>query len=301
MDYLYIIIPAAFLLLVLILIIIFHFRKKTVIKKVKALSLTEKSAILNKLAEPAGYTYDPWQGLFTTRLDASQKVFGYANLYNVWAAYFNMVFDYETIYFDYNNRTWLIEMWKGQYGINSGCELGIYYADKIISPDKYNSTIFKAVDAKDMLDITLKLNNCCHNRRNCKYTKLGFIKKKHWWLTIFKMGTFSRPDELYVNTSITFKDYGMLFSFLNSFKSTLPDTTYKINGLTIYFTFCRSRRKYSIFRRIIRHMALTSCHIYCKWFNYITRPFLSAGDRLLYIYLYLPWSMRFLIKSKRKQ
>lgn len=298
MKYWYLIIPAAILLLIIILLIIFHFKKRKVIRKVNSLSTSEKVKLLNHLAEPVGYLYDPHQDIFAARLDAPQKLFGYNTFYDLSAAYFNMVFDYETIYFDYNGRTWLIEMWKGQYGINAGCELGIYYADTIVPPEDYDSTHFEAVDARDMLDISLKLNRHCPKSR-CQSAKLGYRKHKHWWLTIFKMGTFSKPQELFVNTSIRFRDYSMLNRFLDSFDETLPDTMYKINGLTVYFTFCKSRRTYSLFKRLVRRIALLSCRLYCKWFNSLTRAFTNSGDKLLYLYYYLPFVVRHMFRPKK--
>ena len=272
MDYNNLIIPGLVLLLILILIIVFQLKKKSVIRKVSSLSDSEKDALLDTLAEPVGYLYEPYQDIFVSRLDAIQKNFGYATLYNHFAPYFNMVFDHETFYFDYDNRTWRIEIWKGQYGINVGCELGIYYADGIISPDKYDSTLFTAVPEKDMLDISLKLNLHC-TKRYCPYSKLGYVSEKHWWLTIFNMGIFSVPSELFVNISITFKNYKMMHAFLDSFTRTLPDTPYKTVGLTVYFTFFKSARRYSFFKKTVRHIALFLCKIYCKLFNHMTKPF----------------------------
>lgn len=297
MKYLYLIIPAAILLLLLASLLFLHFKKKRVIKKVNSLNAPEKRQLINDVIDSVGYVYDIYQDIFATRLDAPQKQFGYTTFYDLSAAYFNMVFDYETIYFDYNGRTWLIEMWKGQYGINAGCELGIYYADSIVPPDKYNTTLFEAVAPNDMLDISLRLN-MHSNRKLHQYTRLGQLRYRHWWLTLFKMGVFAKPKDLFVNTSIRFKDYAMMHHFLDSFAKTLPNTTYKVNGLTIYFTFYQSNRKYSLLKRMVRRVALTFCHIYCIWFNYITRPFETGGDKLLYIYYYLPFTLRFLLKGK---
>lgn len=296
MDYLYFSIPAIILLLFLILIILFHFKKKSVIKKVNSLTLAEKNTILDELAETGGYHYDHCQDIFATRLDAPQKLFGYTNFFDLSAPYFNMVFDYETIYFDYQGKTWLIEMWKGQYGINSGCELGIYHADKVVDPKDYDSPHFKAVDPKDMLDISLKLNHHI-TKSTSQYGRLGQMRQMHWWLTIFKMGVFSKPEELFVNTSIRFKDQSMMYSFLESFENTLPHIPYKINGLTVYFTFSQSLRTYSTFKRMVRRMALFSCRVYCNLFNYITRPFSKGGDKILYLYYYLPFILRHIFKK----
>lgn len=298
MNYWYFLIPVTFLLLIVLFLITLHFKRQKNIQKILALSTLEKTEFLNHLAAPLGYLYDPIQDIFATRLDAPQKLFGYHTFYDLAASYFNMIFDYETIYFDYNGRTWLLEIWKGQYGINIGCELGLYYADSILSPHDYDNTHFEAVAPKDMLDISVKLNrHCSKGTQPCN--KIAYRRHRHWWLTIFKLGSFAKPEELFVNTSIRFKDYTMLKRFLDSFEETLPDTMYKINGLTVYFTFCKSKRTYPLFKRLVRHIALFSCHLYCNWFQFITRSFTSSGDKLLYLYYYLPFVVRHMLKPKK--
>lgn len=299
MDSLYIIIPVLTLLFIITILLLFHIRKKSVIRKVHSLSTKEKNALLDTLAQPLGYRYDAYQDLFIARQDAPQKVFGYNTFYDLSAPYFNMIFDYETIYFDYNGRTWLIEMWKGQYGINTGCELGIYYADKIILPKDYSTTHFHSVEKKDMPDITLELIHTPHKKP--EYTIIGREHDHHWWLTMFKMGRYTKPQELLVNTAIRFKDRYMLYSFLNSFEKALPYVTYNVNNLTVHFTFYQSRRSYSFFRRMVRRIALTFCHLYCLIFNYLTRAFESSQDKLLYLYYYLPFIVRLLFKQKSKK
>ncbi len=299
MDYLYILIPSVFLLLIFITLLLLHFKKKSVIQKVNSLNTAQKQATLDTLSEPVGYCYDACQDLFIARRDAPQKIFGYTTFYDLAAPYFNMIFDYETIYFNYDGRTWLLEMWKGQYGINTGCELGLYYADTIIQPKDYSSTLFHSVEAKDMLDISLELNRT--PRKENVFTTVGKVSKHHWWLTQFKMGMFSKPQNLLVNTAVRFKDCYMLYSFLNSFENTLPHVTYTVNNLTVYFTFYQSRRSYPFFKKLVRHFALTCCHLYCSCFNYVTRPFQNSGDKLLYLYYYLPFMARLILKQKTKK
>ena len=296
----YFIIPIVVAVLLLLLMILLHFKKKSVLKKVLAMTLSEKLELLNRLAEPVGYLYEPRQNLFIARHDAPQKHFGYTTLYDLSAAYFNMVFDYETFYFDYNGRTWLIEMWKGQYGINSGCELGVYYADTILAPDQYDSTLFHAVDAKDMLDITLKLNKCA-TQKCSEFSTLGHVRSRHWWLTLFRMGTFSKPEELFVNVSLRFYNQAMMHQFLDSFRNTLPETPYKVSGPTMYFTFRKSHRQYPLFKRFVRRTALLACRIYCGLFNHITKPFTKSGDKLLYLYYYLPVAVKLVLKPKKQK
>lgn len=297
MDYLYIIFPTLFILLITIIILLLHYRKRNAIQKVSSLSPDQKDTLLDTLAKPVGYGYDSQQDLFIARKDAPQKIFGYTTLFDLFAPYFNMIFDYETIYFDYNGRTWLIEMWKGQYGINTGCELGIYYADKIVSPKDYSTAHFKSVAEKDILDISLELNRIPLPKS--PYHTIGKEQNHHWWLTMFKMGLFTKPYDLLVNTAIRFKDRYMLYSFLNSFEKTLPHVPYKINNLTVRFSFFQSNRSYSVFKKFVRRMALTFCHFYCIVFNHLTRPFENTGDKLLYLYFYLPFIIRMIFNPKK--
>lgn len=300
MNYLYIILPSVLFLIIFIPIIFFHFRKKSVIKKVQLLSTDEKQSLLDKLAKPVGYHYDSGQDIFTSRRDAPQKVFGYTGLYDLSAPYFNMIFDYETIYFDYNAKTWLIEMWKGQYGINTGCEIGIYYTDKIVFPDQYNTVVFMPVKEKDMPRLSMILNKYPSGKE--KYCSIpGRLEGKHWWLTIFKVGLFSKPGELFADISIRFQDYAMMYQFLNNFEKALPDTDYRVNNLTVYFSFKENHRHYSRFQRVIRSIGLFSCRLYCKLFLHLTRDFEKSGDKILYIYYYLPFIIRRLFKPVHKK
>ncbi len=114
--------------------------------------------------------------------------------------------------------TWLIELWKGQYGINTGCELGIYYADEIISPDKYSSTLFHSAKTEDMLEVSLHLNKL-DSKNHSRYIRLGDMQKKHWWLTIFKMGIImsyiKRLSKAFKNAPILPIDYHSKYAFFS--------------------------------------------------------------------------------------
>ena len=39
-----------------------------------------------------------------------------------------MIIDCEPVRFYYGGKKWLIELWKGQYGMTTGCEIGVYTA-----------------------------------------------------------------------------------------------------------------------------------------------------------------------------
>ena len=129
-----------FLGIVFLLLLLFFcinlWRRKRIIKKICSMCMLEKCDLLNELIGPFGYSYVSSQDLFTSRIDAWQRGFGYCALYDKAALRFNMIFDCLPVYFDYQGKTWLIEFWKGQYGINTGCEIGVYYADRILQDEE---------------------------------------------------------------------------------------------------------------------------------------------------------------------
>jgi len=272
-------------LIILIFILIFHFKKRCIIKKICSMSITEKCSMLNELVRPFGYLYDHCQDIFSSTLDAWQRAFGFMNAYDVSAPYFGMVYDYQTIYFNYNEKTWLIELWKGQYGINTGCEIGLYHADTIIAPNKYKTTLFQSASNCELLPISVKLlkNDKC----------IGQLAKPHWWLTIFKVGCFSRPKTLAMEVSVTFPDYYMLTAFYDSLKKTMPEVYISIkHHNTVSFIFNTCKNKYSLWKKLVRTVSMVWCYICCKLFCFVTRPFKNSCDKLLYLYYYLPFIFR---------
>lgn len=271
---------------ILLIIVCGTCRKRWAIKKVCSMAPNEKCELLNSLIEPFGYCYDPCQDIISSRNDAWQRHAGYTALFDRAASRFNMVFDSLPIYFPYRNRTWLIEFWKGQYGINTGAEIGVYYVDHILSENELPFAQFKAVDDQDMLPLSF----CLVKGKNT----LATISKKTWWLTAFCMGIFSRPNELALNISILFPDCEMLYSFLNSLYQTgISKQLVRICGHTIYIQFKDGLvENYSFLTRLRRKWAQFTNRIFCRIYLLITHYFSSTIDRLLYLYYLLPFAFR---------
>lgn len=284
-----------FLVLIFFIMILFHFRKRSVIRKICILSQEEKCFLLNEIVKPLGYCYDSQQDIFSSTRDAWQGDFGYTSLYDRGAPLFNMVFDCQPVCFDYDGRTWLIEFWKGQYGINTGAEIGIYYADSILSPAERNKALFQRVSDEEMLPLRLNLY------RDGK--PLASLAQIHWWLTIFCTGIFSRPEQLSICLTITFPNREMQKAFSNA----LMDLGYSSGriqqiGTTVLFSFCQSppcKVSHSILQCLIRKIAQMQNRLFCKCFLFITRPFQSTADRLLYLYFYLPFAFRRTLRLHR--
>ncbi len=277
---------------ILIFICINHWKRKRIIHKVCCMCPVDKCQLLNELAEPFGYSYYPKQDIFSTRIDAWQRKFGYCALYDKTAAAFNMVFDCLPVYFDYRGRTWLIEFWKGQYGINTGCEIGVYYADGIVDEAQWEHTLFDCVDDEDMQKLSLTLFK--------KGDRLARLCERHWWLTAFIPGRFSEPSGLFMDVSLTFADDEMAKAFVKGLIKAGydQDDIWMYNGM-VSFSFIKRTVRYNIFRKLQRRLAQSVNHFWCRVFVTVTRPFQLSGDRVIYLYFYFPFAFRRLFRMKR--
>lgn len=283
------------LLIFLILFLsIYHVRKRKVIWKICCMSRSYKCCLLNDLVEPFGYCYDPEQDIFTNTRDAWQKDYGYRSLYDKMAPFFGMVFDWEPVYFDYEGRTWRMEFWKGQYGINTGAEIGVYHADTILSPSERDRTHFTSATEEESPEMKLKL-----------YDRGRFVAEvtgRKWWLTIFSMGRFSHPEDLSLDISVRFPDYEMR----NAFVDALYAAGYPINSvhlcmcvIDISFTFCSCQCWMSFFTRLHRRYVQWKNKLFCRLYCFVTRPFDCTEDKLLYLYYYLPFAFRHMLRCRR--
>lgn len=294
MNYKYLLIFSPLILLFL-LIIIHLIRRKIIIKKINKLTTEEKCNKLNTLIYPFGYLYDHCKNTFHTTLDAWQRDFGYGAIFDLAAPHFNMIFDSLPVYFDYDGKTWLIEFWKGQYGINIGAEVGIYKADRILNKDEYDNEFFQPVGNDELFPICMNLY--------CKDEILGCICKHHWWLTTFKMGRFAKPKDVNVEISLTFPDYDMLDAFIDSLaQNPLAPESIHGNGLNISFLFdsC-STCQCSFLNKLYIAFVQFKNHCLYKLFVWSTAPFTISMDQILYLYEYAPFIFRKLFSMHSKK
>jgi len=233
---------------------------------------------LNDFLENAGYSYDIYQDIFYSNIDSWQRDMGYCRLYDELAAPFSMIIDCEPIYFDYNNKKWLIEFWKGQYGMTTGCEVGVYVSD---GPDietiEFSGTFYSCVKDEDMLDMSFDL------RKNGK--TLMYRNQKHWWLTGFKLGEFSDPEELTVTFNIKLKDEVMRDEFLKGLKNSgYLEQNLKIDGNNIEIFFYKPHMPQP-FSRIKKSDRLTQAKnkLLCDKFQDMTSDYDNSLDKIIAI------------------
>ncbi|MCL2255962.1 MAG: DUF4474 domain-containing protein, partial [Firmicutes bacterium] len=131
----------------------------------------------------SGFKYDAFGNIFFAAKDAFQRRFGYSRLYDRLAPWIGLVIDSEPVQFRHDNKWWKIELWKGQYGMTTGAEVGFYVRDH-----RRRRGLYQSVKDCDMIDMEFVL------RRNNR--PIMQRQGRSWWLTGFVLGVHSRLREL---------------------------------------------------------------------------------------------------------
>lgn len=281
------------LVLVLIFYGFFKFRKKKICEMLCKMTCDEKCETVASLIEPFGYCYEPAQDVFSTVIDAPQRAFGYTALFDRYAPLFDMVFDCLPVYFDYGEHTWLVEFWKGQYGINLGCETGIYKADALVSSLHRKTALFHSVEDREMLPVSTDLFH-----HGCQ---IAHLCRRHWWLTIFKAGAFCKPQDLSMKVCITFPNAAMLNAFTNALQEQ-HGLSCKACGLKacLLFEGCTHCRL-PLLQRFFCHVAQWKNKLSCRLFLWVTEPCRSGIDRVLCLYFLLPPAFRRIFRDRKRK
>lgn len=186
----------------------------------------------NKASEiliAAGFAYDEKQGIFYTPLYPWQRYFGYNVGFDVAAPLTGMIFDTARLEFVYGGKEWMVQLWKGQYGITSGAEVGLYNRD----PSK--AMQYDCADDKDLIKMQFDFYN------QGKYV-FSRGPEKHWWLTGFKVFHAGVPFLITMDITLKFTDNSMASAFLKALKkeqlsanAIMNPIVYKRSGSTIRF------------------------------------------------------------------
>lgn len=239
---------------------------------------------LGKTIETAGYSYDSNQDIFYSSMDAWQRTMGYCRLYDEACAPLGMIIDCEPVYFEYDQKKWLIEFWKGQYALTTGCEIGVYTATgpSIYINGVFNGTFYNCASNADQLQMTLTLK---------KNDKTLFTRSEnHWWLSGFKLGEFSEPSELTLDLIITLKNEIMLNSFLIGLKKAgYNENEIIINKNTVSLNFNKTRTPQPISRTIqIDRIMQTKNKLLCDRYRDITKQYDNLPDKIKAIHQQAP-------------
>lgn len=206
------------------------------LKDWEKLSRSQKNIELNNDLAPWGFAYYLPKDLFYSRRDGWQRNCGYCRFYDRSADTFCMIIDSEPIYFNYAGKNWLVEFWKGQYGMTTGCEIGIYNTTGPLHFNKkgQNETFYYCVRDNEQIFMSYSLK---------KNDKIIMSRgETHWWLTSFILGEFSQPYDLIMNAEVKLFDYTMTEAFIEGMlKAGYTSDELTIRGKSVSFTFDRPR------------------------------------------------------------
>ncbi|HWT27009.1 MAG TPA: DUF4474 domain-containing protein [Mobilitalea sp.] len=274
------------LLLIFVISIFIWFQKKR--KKRKKVThpvvdiignVPERLAELNRDLMPFGFAYEPNKDLFYSLLYPWQRELGYCRLYDEASATLSMIIDCEPIYFKYNGRKWLIEFWKGQYGMTTGGEIGIYYTTgpSLNIPGVFNGTFYYCVRDEDRINMSFVLRK----KGEVLFSRNGY----HWWLTGFKLGEFTKPKHLSMDIVLDLYDRQMAKAFTNALiKSGYKEHEFAVQGRRVYVHFAKPHTKQPATRTwLTDHFILKNDKSYCKAYNYLTEAYTNTLDKIDFI------------------
>ncbi len=170
------------------------------------------------------YQYDYDYGYYYANDKASwQKNFGFARVYDYVAPYVGMEYDYIRVFFTYDDEDFLVQLWKGQYGVLYGGEIGIYNRDA----DGQSSnpfTFYNAASTKYWPTMDMSVYHQEKEGDKPNQYKLLFKRPvdKYWWCTGFVPGTlrqYEPADELRIEATLTFTDSTMAKYFADGLRN----------------------------------------------------------------------------------
>ncbi len=154
-----------------------------------------------------GFAYDAKYSVFYATGAGWQRTVGYTELYDRLAVIAFMPLDTIRIKFNYAGLQWMVQLWKGYYGlVLAGCETGFYNRP---GDTPENQTTYNVVSEE------------YHQEMSCKfhYGLSSFSRySKTWWLTGFAPAVQYSPEttipQMRVENTINFTDVGLMNAFI---------------------------------------------------------------------------------------
>lgn len=168
----------------------------------------------------ASYRYDgDGNFYYTDDKECWQKNFGFNEVYDKFAPLSVMYYDTVRTTFEYGGKEWMIQMWKGQYGmVFVGGEVGVYTR----RPGSGGSH-YVCADKEDWLNMEMAFMWDEHENGNYRAV-FNRDYEKYWWCTGFVVG-FPNGSlrktlaEFRLVHHITFKDTEMANAFCEAFEA----------------------------------------------------------------------------------
>lgn len=253
-------------------------KKKYVIRPVTEIlgNVSERVDELNREIKPFGFAYDPMQDIFYSLLNPWQRQLGYCRLYDEACVALSMIIDCEPLTFEYGGRRWLVEFWKGQYGMNTGGEVGIYYTTgpNLNIPGIFNGTFYFCPKDEDCIYMSFVLRK----NGNLLFARSGY----HWWLTGFKLGEFSHPDELSMEIELDLYDKKMADALAQALKNAgYHEDEYRVQGRRVTVLYDKPHTKQPVIRSTLTDYIMQhNNENLCDSYNTLTSYYTDTLDKL---------------------
>ncbi len=171
-----------------------------------------------------GFNFDYEELLVYTMVNVWMRDFGFTVFYDIFS-YTTPLFFYNTrrIKFDYDGLEWMVQIWKGNYIVSNGAEVGIYTRE----PGSIG-TYYDCANDEQMMNMSMKLY---HGDELI----LERPEQLHWWLTGFKVSKVLYPAKSQtLDFSIEMKDEAMLEAFCEAIDNHYRhDMEYTVDGLKV--------------------------------------------------------------------
>lgn len=153
-----------------------------------------------------GFDYDAGQYLVIGAMQAWQRQFGFCRLYDTLSPLVFMDYDTVRIKFQYGEMDWMVQLWKGNYAITNGAEIGIYH-----KPTNRLVEFYDCAEDGELPQMAMTLR---------KGDQILFTRglQPHWWMTGFQLGTLYKPAQLTLDGQLVFEDPGMRDAFVKAFR-----------------------------------------------------------------------------------
>ena len=169
--------------------------------------------IVQGVTSLAGFAWDRRKGIWYSLMNPIQRNFGYCDLYDQLAPLAGIFISHKKMPFYYQGKHWMIWIWKGQYGITTGAEIGLYVYSKTISATilgkKYSQKWYRCAYDNELINMSFTLY---------KNGKKMFSRgpQQHWWLTGFKPGIKRWWEKLSMYITLRFNNLNMAKNFCSA-------------------------------------------------------------------------------------
>lgn len=150
-----------------------------------------------------GYECSVYDLTIYAAVNCWMRDFGFCLPYDIFC-FITPFFNYNTrrFKFDYNGKEWMVQIWKGNYLVSNGAEVGIYNRD----PGSIGS-FYNCYDEEMPMGLTLSHGD----------EVIIDTEREHWWINGFKLSSdLIAPSEMTADFYIDFSDNEMASVFAES-------------------------------------------------------------------------------------